>query len=154
MPVFHSRYKAFDHRKTEFFPHCIAHDKQGVSKTTSVNGDTIKMFATWKKCTAHTYNNVNNYKCSKCGYTVTKETLRKTGNTWYYYKNGVLNKSNTLVYYNGKWRHVNGGKWVKDTAIVSYNGSKFFIKNGVKYEYTGYVTFNGKTYKLKNGKIV
>lgn len=102
----------------------------------------------------HKYTNYKNYKCSVCGYIYKTATLRKTGNTWYYYKNGVIDKSNTLVKYSGNYLHVNGGKWVKDTTLVKYNGVFWYVKDGVKSNDNTLVKYNGKYYHVKNGKTV
>ena len=104
----------------------------------------------------------------------TKPGLYKVNGVWYYYVNGKINKSNTLVKHtDGKWYHVNGGKVVKDTTLVKYNGKYYYIKNGVmnksntlvKYKgvwyhvnkgvktyYTGLVKYKNAWYYVKNGK--
>ena len=102
----------------------------------------------------HKYTNYKNYKCSLCGYTVKTATLRKTGNTWYYYKNGVLNKANTLVKYNGKWYHVKGGKWVKDTTLVKYGKKWYYVKGGIKNNSNTIVKYSGKWYHVNKGNWV
>ena len=102
------------------------------------------------KC-GHTYSNVNNYKCDICGYTVTTPTLRRTNGVWYYYNNGVIDRSNTLVKYGSKWYHVNNGKWVKDTTLVKYGNAWYYVKNGVKNTANTLVKYGSKWYHVNRG---
>ncbi len=99
----------------------------------------------------HKYDNVYTYKCSVCGYTVKTPTLRKTGSVLYYYKNGVLDKSNTLVKYGEKLYHVKGGKYVQDTTLVNYGGKLLYVRNGIYTKATTLVNYGGKLLYVKNG---
>ena len=84
-----------------------------------------------------------------------KPGLYKVDGVWYYYVNGKINKSNTLVKHtDGKWYHVKGGKVVKDTTLVKYNGEWLYVKNGVLNKSNTLVKYDGKWFHVKNGKLV
>ena len=84
-----------------------------------------------------------------------KPALYKINGIQYYYKNGVIDKSNTLCKHtDGKWYHVKGGKRVYDTTLVKYNGTYYYVKNGVKNTSNTLVKYSGKWYHVKGGKRV
>ena len=107
-----------------------------------------------KEC-KHKYSAGADLECNRCGYYEINPTLRYVKGVWYYYNNGIIDKSNTLVKHtNGKLYHVKGGKRVKDTAIVKYEGKRYYVKKGVVQKVSKTVKVNGKTYKIKNGIVV
>ncbi len=109
-------------------------DKQGVSKTTSVNGDTIRMFATWK---------VNTFKIN---YRANGGTGTMSDTTVTYGKNTAL-KANTFTktgYTFAGWKayRISDGKWY----YVNSAGQTGWYKEGSQPAgYTKYV------YKDKQG---
>ena len=59
-------------------------------------------------------------------------TLCKYGSSWYYIKDGKINKSTTLCKYGTKWYYVKNGKMDSTyTGYVNYNGSKYYVVKGV-----------------------
>ena len=104
----------------------------------------------------HKYEDINLYKCSICGEIVTKPALRKIGDVYYYYNNGVPSKDNTLVKHtNNKWYHVNEGVKTDFTGLYKYNGAWYYFKNGTKDNTDTLVKHtNGKWYHVKSGKVI
>lgn len=117
--------------------------------------DNISVTYNSKGCTSHKFESATTCICSKCGYTETGKCLKKVKGTWYYFNNGIKDKSNTLVKHtDGKLYHVKGGKRVTDTAIVKYNGKRYYVKNGYVNKVTKTVKVGGKYYKVKKGVVV
>ena len=104
----------------------------------------------------HRYEDKALYKCSICGYIETKPSLRKIGDVYYYYNNGVPSKDNTLVKHtNNKWYHVKNGVKSNYTGLFKYNKVWYYIKNGEKNSDDTLVKYtDGKWYHVKNGKII
>ena len=98
---------------------------------------------------------------------------------WYYYKNGVVDKSYTgLVAYSGSWYYVKNGKldWGY-CGFTQYYGTWYYVKNGkldwsytgiaqhtdknwyyaqkgvINWKYTGFTQYYGTWYYVKNGKL-
>ncbi len=128
--------------------------------------------------TGHEYDNDADTTCNNCGavtypggntlvqedgiwyHVINREkvkdtTLVKYNNEWFYVKDGVLNRSNTLhKYTDGKWYHVNNGKWVKDTTLVQYNGTWYYVNAGrVDFNSTTLVKYNNEWWYVKGGKL-
>jgi len=117
--------------------------------------DDISVTYNSKGCTSHKFESKNTCICSKCGYTETGKCIKKIKGTWYYFSDGIKDKSNTLVKHtDGKLYHVKGGKRVKDTAIVKYKGKRYYVKNGVVSKVTKTVKIGKKYYKVKKGIVV
>ena len=92
----------------------------------------------------HIYDNYKTYTCKSCGYTFKKTALRKVNNVWYYYSDGKLDFTETLIKYNGKWYHVKGGKTTKETTLVKYNDKWYHVENGVKPNKTTLFKYKNK----------
>ena len=106
------------------------------------------------KCSSanHVYISTKSGKCAVCGYA--KTGLVKIKGSWYYFKKGVLNKSNTLVKYNKKLYHIKKGKWnpKEGVTFVKYKGKYYYCKGGkANLKFTGKVKYKGKKYKVVKG---
>lgn len=110
----------------------------------------------------------------------TKSGLVKHGdNDWYYYRDGVIDKSyNGIVKNENGWWKVTSGKvdfsynglaknengwWMLqdgkvdfsyDGLAINENGVWILEKGKVNFGYTGTTQFSGKTYNIKGGKVV
>ena len=68
--------------------------------------------------------------------TIEKNGLYHEGSNWNYYTDNAINKSSTLVKYNGSWWYVRDGQvcWknvsVSGDDFVTYNGYRYGCKNG------------------------
>jgi len=77
--------------------------------------------------------------------------LLKQGNKWYYYKNGVVDKSTTLVKYGKTYYYVKNGTTNNATTLVKYSGKWYYVKKGVLNKSNTLVKYSGKYYHVKNG---
>ena len=106
-----------------------------------------------------------------------KNGLYHEGSNWNYYTDNAINKSSTLVKYNGSWWYVhdgevdfsartvvkfNGAWWFVENGKVDFsantvarlNNSWWYVKNGkVDFNYTGLCKYNGSWWYIRNGKI-
>ncbi|MBP5303373.1 MAG: hypothetical protein J6Z00_00545 [Clostridia bacterium] len=88
----------------------------------------------------------------------TKATLlfKHTDGKYYYVKNGVVTKSTLLFKHtDGKWYYIKNGVVTKDTLLFKHTDGKFYyIKNGVKTNATLlFKHTDGKWYYVKNGVV-
>ncbi len=83
----------------------------------------------------------------------TDPTLIEIDGTLYYYNNGEIDYSETLVFHNNKWYYVNQGNTQKDyTGLVFYNGSWFYVSNGMlNWNYTGFTYYNNTWFYISCG---
>ena len=92
---------------------------------------------------------------------VDTETLPQTpvlieiDGTLYYYNNGEIDYSETLVFHNQKWYYVNNGKAQSDyTGLAYYCNAWFYIENGqINWSYTGLVEYCGNYFHIENGVL-
>ncbi len=73
----------------------------------------------------------------------------------YYFNNGEIDYSETLVSHNDQWYYVNNGKADKNyTGLVYYGSSWFYVSDGVlDWSYTG-LTYYGDTWFYVNGGVL
>ena len=82
--------------------------------------------------------------------------IRKDGDAWYYYKDGVVDTSYTgLAKYNGSWWYVKNGKIdFSATTLCKYNGTWWYVKNGkVDFGSTTLCKYNGSWWYVSGGKV-
>ncbi len=82
--------------------------------------------------------------------------LSNSSGTWYYYKNGAVDKSYTgLCKYNGSWWYVKNGKIdFSATTLCKYNGSWWYVKNGkIDFSATTLCKYNGSWWYVQGGKV-
>ena len=81
--------------------------------------------------------------------------LLKVGGIWYYYKNGVINTSNTLFKYYNTWYHVKDGviNFKEGETLVKYQGTWYHVKDGVFNPNAGatLVSYGGTWYYCNKG---
>ena len=76
--------------------------------------------------------------------------------TWYYIKNGVVDKNaTTLVEYKGKWFYIQNGILVWGVrTLVEYKGTWYYINNSsIDWSYNGVYEYKGNTFYIQGGTI-
>ena len=82
--------------------------------------------------------------------------LSNSSGTWYYYKNGAVDKSYTgLCKYNGSWWYVKNGKIdFSATTLCKYNGSWWYVQGGrVNFNAATLCKYNGSWLYVQGGKV-
>ena len=87
--------------------------------------------------------------------TTAKNGLYHEGNAWNYYTDGVINKANTLVKYNGSWWYVHDGKIdFSANTLVKFNGSWWYVHGGkVDFGARTLVKYNGTWWFVEGGRV-
>ena len=92
--------------------------------------------------------------------TVEAATIEKNGlyheeSNWNYYTDNAINKSSTLVKYNGSWWYVHDGEVdFNARTVVKFNGAWWFVENGkVDFSARTLCKYNGTWWYVKNGKV-
>lgn len=85
----------------------------------------------------------------------TKDGLYHEGNSWNYYHEGKINKTNTVVKYNGSWWYVRDGKLdFNARTLVKYNGSWWYVHDGrIDFSADTLVKYNGNWWHVQNGRV-
>ena len=82
--------------------------------------------------------------------------LSNSSGTWYYYKNGAVDKSYTgLCKYNGSWWYVKNGKIdFSATTLCKYNGSWWYVQGGrVNFNAVTLCKYNGSWWYVQGGRV-
>ncbi|MDY6155347.1 MAG: hypothetical protein SPH96_02285, partial [Agathobacter sp.] len=83
--------------------------------------------------------------------TTEKNGLYHEGSNWNYYTDNTINKSSTLVKYNGSWWYVHDGEVdFSARTVVKYNGAWWFVENGkVDFSARTLCKYNGTWWYVK-----
>ena len=87
--------------------------------------------------------------------TIEKNGLYHEGSNWNYYTDNTINKSSTLVKYNGSWWYVHDGEVdFSARTVVKFNGAWWFVENGkVDFKANTVARLNNSWWYVKNGKV-